>query len=115
MTDKLRKLQLIELSLFKQFDSICRKYHVRYYALGGTLLGAVRHQGFIPWDDDMDIGVPREEYERLKKILPNELKEGAEYHSFENDPSYYRYFSRIEDNRIKVKRTDNIIPEFSSA
>ena len=52
--NKVREIQLGELSLLKSFIAICSKHDLRYYALGGTLLGAIRHKGFIPWDDDMD-------------------------------------------------------------
>ena len=113
--DKLRELQLVELDLFKQFAKICEKYGITYYALGGTLLGAVRHQGFIPWDDDMDIGVPREDYERLEEILAKELTGNATYHTFHNDESYHRFFGHIENPGIKVRRNDKMVEEVSSA
>ena len=54
----LRQLQLYELNLLKTFAEICEKNNLKYYLIGGTMLGAVRHQGFIPWDDDVDIGMP---------------------------------------------------------
>ena len=62
------------LELLVLFDKIAKKHGIRYYLAYGTLLGAVRHKGFIPWDDDMDIMVPRPDYERLRKIMPQELK-----------------------------------------
>jgi lipopolysaccharide cholinephosphotransferase len=61
------------LSLAEEFDRICRKHGIPYYMIGGTMLGAVRHQGFIPWDDDMDFGVPRVWFDRLPSILSGEL------------------------------------------
>lgn len=71
----LRELQLAELNMLKEVLKICEKHHITYFALGGTLLGAVRHKGFIPWDDDIDIGIPRPEYERFFVIARNELPE----------------------------------------
>ena len=62
MIENLNPLQLNLLEIFKWFDSFCRKNQLRYYAIGGTLLGAMRHQGFIPWDDDLDVGMPRKDF-----------------------------------------------------
>ena len=57
--NKVREIQLGELTLLESYIDLCKRHDLRYYALGGTLLGAIRHKGFIPWDDDMDLGMPR--------------------------------------------------------
>ena len=64
----LREIQLAELEILIQFDAYCKKHHLRYSLCGGTLLGAVRHKGFIPWDDDIDVMMPRPDYEKLKHL-----------------------------------------------
>ena len=69
----LRKMQLIQLEMLTEFDRICRKYEIEYFIIAGTLLGAVRHGGFIPWDDDVDVAMKREEYEKFCKICGKEL------------------------------------------
>lgn len=68
----LKKLQNVELEIFKKFDSICEKYGIEYFVSFGTAIGAVRHKGFIPWDDDIDVGMMREEYEKLKHVPKEE-------------------------------------------
>lgn len=67
LTDLQKKL----LHLLEWFHNFCVDNKIRYYALGGTMLGAVRHKGFIPWDDDIDVGIPRDDYEKLRKIALN--------------------------------------------
>ena len=73
VTGSLRKLQEGDTLLLRIVDKVCRKHHLAYWLDAGTLLGAFRHKGFIPWDDDMDIGMIRSDYERALPILKEEL------------------------------------------
>ena len=66
--DLLRQVQLIQLEILKDFVKVCNKYNLQYFLDGGTLLGAVRHKGFIPWDDDLDVAMPRKDYDKFCKI-----------------------------------------------
>ncbi|WP_022819032.1 LicD family protein [Fusobacterium russii] len=81
---KLRELQILEIEILKFVVSICEKYKLLYWLDGGTLLGAVRHQGFIPWDDDIDIAMDRESYEKFQKI----------YRTYYKDAPYELIFHR---------------------
>ena len=73
---KLQELKEIELEMLKLFVEVCKKLNLRYYVIGGTVLGTVRHKGFIPWDDDIDVGMPREDYEvflkKAQELLPEQ-------------------------------------------
>ena len=102
-------LQKAELDILKQVLVLCQKHNIEYYILGGTLLGAVRHKGFIPWDDDIDIGMKRDEYERFIEIAKKELPSNLildyyKEHKGEKDYSSY-YMVRIENTKVKMKCT----------
>jgi hypothetical protein len=70
VSEKLRKTWDVELRMLDEIDRICKKYNLRYYIVHGTLLGAVRHKGFIPWDDDVDIAMLRADYEKFLEVAP---------------------------------------------
>ena len=79
----LRQAQLVQLHLLYVLDAICKKYNLRYFLCGGTLLGAIRHHGFIPWDDDLDVTLPEEDYWKFLEIAPEELPEDVTVHDME--------------------------------
>ena len=87
--DDLKHVQELELKILKEIISICESHDLKYYAYAGTALGAVRHNGFIPWDDDIDIVMFREDYEKLLKILDTELSEEYYVLNFHKHEKYY--------------------------
>ncbi len=99
---ELRSIQYTELELIKLFVEICDKEKLIYYMLGGTMLGAVRHKGYIPWDDDADFGMPRGDYERFCKIASKYLPTGIRLSTF-NGEAHYKYFGRLLSEKKKVK------------
>ena len=93
----IRPLQLRLLAILEAFDRMCRRHGLRYYLEFGTLLGAMRHGGFIPWDDDLDIMMPRPDYEKLIRHSREGLPEPFEFVCFENDPAYPLQFGKVQD------------------
>lgn len=85
------------LTIAKEFDRICTYHGIPYYMIGGTMLGAIRHKGFIPWDDDMDFGVPIEHYQELIDILNKELQYPYRCCTYKNHPAVLFNFFKIED------------------
>lgn len=71
--DLLREVQLVQLDILNEVDKICKNNNIKYFLIGGTLLGAVRHGGFIPWDDDLDIAMFREDYNKFLNVCKKEL------------------------------------------
>ena len=102
MDSKLRKLQLCELEILCEFVRICEKHNLQYFLVGGTLLGAVRHQGFIPWDDDIDVAMPREDYDRFAAIADKELAPQYFYQSPDTDPYYFLTYAKLRKNGTEV-------------
>ncbi len=72
---ELSSLQKQDLEILKEFQKICEKHNLRYFVVAGSMLGAIRHQGFIPWDDDIDVAMPRNDYDKFLEIAPSELPE----------------------------------------
>ena len=95
--------KLLEIML--QFHNFCIENSIKYYLLGGSALGAKRHKGFIPWDDDMDIGIPREDYNRLVKMDPIKLPENLELRFYQNtEKSPFHFIKLIEKNTTLIER-----------
>lgn len=116
VSEKRKKVWAVQLEMLDRFKSICLKYNLTYFAIDGTLLGAVRHKGFIPWDDDIDVGMPRGDFERFLEVVRDELKEYTDlivqYETFNENysPSHARisnisttaYFPHIWRSGIDV-------------
>lgn len=97
----MKKVWAVEMEILEYFDRLCKKHGLRYFMDYGTLLGAVRHQGFIPWDDDIDVAMFRSDYERLKEIAPREVKEPFFYQNSYTD-GFISAFSKIRDSRTSA-------------
>ena len=94
----IRPLQLRMLKVLEAFDKVCKEQHIAYGIFAGSLIGAVRHKGFIPWDDDMDVLVPRPDYERLIAHSKEWLPAPYEFVCAENDPKYPLPFGKLQDS-----------------
>ena len=97
--DQLQSLKDRERDMLKTFVDICNKHSIKYFVQGGTLLGTVRHGGFIPWDDDVDVSLPRDEYERFLAVAEKELPEYYFLQTKDTDPEYPNNFAKIRDSR----------------
>lgn len=97
----LNRIKETEKQILKKYIEICEKYNLKYFLTFGTLLGAIRHQGFIPWDDDIDVGMPREDYEKFLEIAQKECGEEYFLQTIETDPEYHLYFAKLRLNHTR--------------
>jgi lipopolysaccharide cholinephosphotransferase len=98
----LRKAQLIMLEMLVEFDAICKKHNLKYWLDSGTLLGAVRHQGFIPWDDDIDLSMPVEDYNKFKEIASKELSDNIFFQTSQTDKAFKFDYIKLRSNKAKI-------------
>lgn len=97
---RLDAIQKMQLAYLLEVDRICKKHHIKYFLGGGTLLGAIRHNGFIPWDDDADIMMLREDYDRFAEVAQQELPAGMTFQSGKTDKNCFYEF-----NKLRVENT----------
>lgn len=99
-----RKIQLVELDMLVDFDRVCRENNIRYVLVGGSLLGAVRHHGYIPWDDDADIAMLREDYEQFKRHAGELDPALCYFQDHDTDPEYRWGYGKLRRTGTKYVR-----------
>lgn len=100
-----------QLEILAEIDRICKKHNIMYFAEWGTLLGAVRHHGFIPWDDDLDVGMKRKDYWRFLEICSVELSEPFEIHNVRTEPEFREVMSRVTNGHA-IKTEPSFLKQF---
>lgn len=103
---ELKVLQDYVYSIFSEFDRICRKHNIEYTMEGGTLMGAVKYSDFVPWDDDIDVVMRREEYERFLKVAPSELGSDFFLQSYNNIPEFPLNYAKLCLNGTEIYEYD---------
>ena len=103
----IEEIKVLQLDILSALDSFCREKGIMYFIIDGTLLGAVRHKGYIPWDDDIDVGLVRSEYNRLMAEFPDVLEGRYELLSLERNNLWDRSYAAICDNKTEVKYEHN--------
>jgi len=91
----MKELWAIQLDMLNEFDKVCEKYNLKYFLDFGTMLGAVRHKGYIPWDDDVDVSMLREDYEKFIQVAPNEFKYPYFFQNAYTDKDIVHGFSKL--------------------
>ncbi len=99
VTTDMKKLWAAQMGLLKELQRICQKHGIKYYAIEGTLLGAVRHGGYIPWDDDIDVGMLSDDYDRFCKVVADELPPYYQFQHFSTQDGINVGIARIRDSR----------------
>lgn len=106
MNSTLREVQLVQVEILKTIDYLCEKNQIKYSLHGGSLIGAVRHKGFIPWDDDLDICMSRSDYERFIAVWEKESPTGFILQNKENTPEFTQSFTKIRKDHTSFIQFD---------
>ena len=103
---QLRKDQKEMVKVLVDFAEICEKHNISWWLCSGTLLGAARHKGFIPWDDDLDVSMLEEDYRKLEKVLAGMEDENYFFQTVKTDPEYINVFGKFRKKKKSVESTD---------
>lgn len=98
----LRPIWDATLEIYEEVVKICKRHNLHYYVTDGTLIGAIRHKGYVPWDDDFDMSMPRPDYEKFVAIAQRELPQHLKYLNWKNTPEFHCLFGKIQDTRQDV-------------
>ncbi|MDK0774861.1 LicD family protein [Clostridium perfringens] len=107
MKASLRESQKLMTTILRDFDKVCKKNDIKYWIESGTLLGAIRHGGFIPWDDDIDVGMLREDYNRFLEIAKNDLPNDLVVNNFRNEKEARYQWSKIKHKYSRIVEDEN--------
>lgn len=111
LNEQLLPLWQVQLELLQKFIEVCQRYNLHYWVCGGTLLGAVRHKGFIPWDDDVDVNMMREDYDRLQAVAAEAFQPPFFYQTAYTDKDYYRSHAQLRmDGTAAIRPSDCFQP-----
>lgn len=99
VSEEMKRIWAVLMDMYLAFAEVCEKHGLKYFVLGGTMLGAARHNGFIPWDDDLDVGMLREDYERFLKIAPDEFSDPLFFQTPYTDPEYFVSWAKIRNSK----------------
>lgn len=114
VSEKRKKIWRTQLDIAQEIKRICEKHHIKYFIIWGTLLGAVRHKGYIPWDDDFDIAFLREDYEKFCKIARKEIQQPFFYQDALSDREFFIGYARIRDSRTTAWILANPSPTYNN-
>ncbi|MGB3161142.1 MAG: LicD family protein [Carnobacterium sp.] len=106
---KIKEAQEVQLEILLEFDRLCKKYGIQYQLFSGTLIGAIRHNGFIPWDDDIDVCMLREEYNRFLEVSIKELNKNYFLQNYHTDKNFQSQYSKIRKNHTRY--VENLVQD----
>lgn len=111
---EMKKVWAVEIDLLQELLRVCNKYNLTIWADGGTLLGAVRHKGFIPWDDDIDMAMPRKDYDKLLEIASGEFKHPYFFQTIHTDPYYTNRHAQLRNSETMARAASQTTYRYNS-